>query len=1240
MRNCIFLLIWISSIFAINAQVDTENAFPFLRNYEASDYNAHPQNFAGVSDSSGMAWFGNFAGVLQFDGQEWRLIPTANITRVSSLAIGNNSMILVGARGEFGFLKPDTKAELKFESLSGNELRTDFLDIHAIFPLQDQILWICDEKVFHSNYDSILIEWESPEKILSAFQVRDEIYFQLEKSGLSRYLNGELYAVPGGSVFSNAILIASILPLNDSDLFIVTTTQGMYRSQNEQISRMSTEADEMIRNNSITCAIHLDNHQIALGTSRSGVIVINHDGKVQSLIDKQAALQNSFVRALHRNNENSIWVSLNNGISLVGIPSQLTYFDKNSGLEGAVNQIYRFNGDLFVATYQGLFRYLPHAFKFEAVDGIISSCWALHELDSELLAATSQGIFKIKQNKASLVKDGFFLSLVASSLSPLTLYCGETDGFARIIKSGSQIVYEKFKGVEEEIHQLRHDNYGAIWGTTLMQGVFRFDPKSNTIRFFEISDGIPELAGLSLYTHNNQIVICSRYGLFQFDNLTEKFNSFHLFSKDTLVKEWYSLLVESKDNKIWINDGDETNVRFLQWDANSFTCPQQSLLPIQQRAIRSILTEENGIVWLGGPDGLIRYNSLLDNKIDDLSAPRIRKIILNSDSLIYAGNAPSFNLWLKDRKFEIDWSENSIRFDFASSYHHPMGTIEYQYYLLGFEDSWGDWTTQSHKEYTNLSAGNYQFIVRARNVYGIISNPTTLEFNILPPWYTAWWSFLMYLIFATLLIYSIVIARNRKLLNEKKQLEEKIAERTAEVVQQKEEIESQSMELANKNDELEKINSAIKSINAEVNFENLLQSLLEKMKIIRAAEKSMALVFDRNLNAFRFKAAYGWNIEDFESIHLTLNQAEGRYLSHAQEVFEDVFIKNDFNSFDGTDVLSSLVRPKSMLILVIRIENQLDALILFENFTRDNAFESKDISLIKNSKEHIISAIIRARILENLQSTLNDLKDTQTQLVQSEKLASLAQLTAGIAHEIQNPLNFVNNFSALTVDLADELNETLSEVKEKLNPNQVDDLEEVISLIKGNVQKINEHGKRVETIVKGMLQHSRGNTGEFELIDFNPMIEEFVNLAYHGMKAKSKTFQTNIKTDLDPAIGKVSVVPQDLSRVVLNIVNNSCYALDEKLKKNPSFFPEVIVSTKKIRDRIEVRIKDNGTGIPQSVIDKVFNPFFTTKPTGQGTGLGLSMSFDIINKIHKGKMEVNSAEGEYTEFIFTIPEKQ
>jgi signal transduction histidine kinase len=264
-----------------------------------------------------------------------------------------------------------------------------------------------------------------------------------------------------------------------------------------------------------------------------------------------------------------------------------------------------------------------------------------------------------------------------------------------------------------------------------------------------------------------------------------------------------------------------------------------------------------------------------------------------------------------------------------------------------------------------------------------------------------------------------------------------------------------------------------------------------------------------------------------------------------------------------------------------------------------------------------------------LEKTLSNLKSTQSQLIQSEKMASLGELTAGIAHEIQNPLNFVNNFSDVNAELIDEMENEL----------QSDNKHEALLIakeIKENEQKINHHGKRADAIVKGMLQHSRAGTGKKEPTDINALADEYLRLSFHGLKAKDKAFEANVKTNFDESIEKIEVVPQDIGRVLLNLYNNAFYAVSEKRKTaGEAYEPTVLVSTIKINDKVEIRVADNGDGISKKVLDKIFQPFFTTKPTGQGTGLGLSMSYDII-KAHGGELKVETEEGEGAEFLILL----
>jgi len=278
-----------------------------------------------------------------------------------------------------------------------------------------------------------------------------------------------------------------------------------------------------------------------------------------------------------------------------------------------------------------------------------------------------------------------------------------------------------------------------------------------------------------------------------------------------------------------------------------------------------------------------------------------------------------------------------------------------------------------------------------------------------------------------------------------------------------------------------------------------------------------------------------------------------------------------------------------------------------------------------------LDSLVKDRTAE-LNKSLNDLKATQSQLIQSEKMASLGELTAGIAHEIQNPLNFVNNFSEINTELSDEIVEAAKK----------GDLQEIMHLaadIKSNQDKISEHGKRADAIVKGMLQHSRSSSGVKEPTDINKLADEYFRLSYHGLRAKDKSFNATLHTDFDTNIGKIPIMPQDIGRVLLNLYNNAFYAVAEKKQQFPEGYePEVSVRSKRMGDKIEISVKDNGNGIPQKVLDKIFQPFFTTKPTGQGTGLGLSLSYDIV-KAHGGELSVETQEGEGSEFVISLPIK-
>jgi len=365
---------------------------------------------------------------------------------------------------------------------------------------------------------------------------------------------------------------------------------------------------------------------------------------------------------------------------------------------------------------------------------------------------------------------------------------------------------------------------------------------------------------------------------------------------------------------------------------------------------------------------------------------------------------------------------------------------------------------------------------------------------------------------------------------------------------------------------------------------------------------------------------HGWQLAGENKTAYYFNVAPGTYIFKVKAV-------NDSGVWAERDMTVIISPPwwKTWWAYTIYVICFLALSIFTNRFIRNRIIE----------KERMKSRERELRQAKEIEKAYNELKSTQAQLIQSEKMASLGELTAGIAHEIQNPLNFVNNFSEIN-------KERISEMKEEIDKGNYEEVKSIANDIEENEEKINHHGKRADAIVKGMLQHSRTSSGQKEMTDINGLADEYLRLAYHGLRAKDKSFNTDFKTDFDENIGKINVTPQDIGRVLLNLYNNAFFAVNEKKKDTSTgsvrngYEPVVSVSTKRNNGRVEIRVADNGNGIPQKVVDKIFQPFFTTKPTGQGTGLGLSLSYDIV-KAHGGEIKLETREGEGSAFIIQLP---
>jgi signal transduction histidine kinase len=386
-----------------------------------------------------------------------------------------------------------------------------------------------------------------------------------------------------------------------------------------------------------------------------------------------------------------------------------------------------------------------------------------------------------------------------------------------------------------------------------------------------------------------------------------------------------------------------------------------------------------------------------------------------------------------------------------------------------------------------------------------------------------------------------------------------------------------------------------------------------------AADAALKALFPRPLSAF----SWGEQIRNGEIVHIPDVEVEAGALPHLRELAR-------MRGFHG-------------LLHVPLLRDRVPIGTISVTRHEPGRFADHHVQLLQTFADQAVIAISNAELFQQVQertrelsASLDDLRATQDRLVQTEKLASLGQLTAGIAHEIKNPLNFVNNFSALSAELIEEMKDVLSGIS--LDNNKREELDQITKMLKDNLEKVVQHGKRADSIVKNMLQHSRQGSSEHRVVDINAIVDESLNLAYHGARAEKEGFSITLQRDLDPSVGMADVYPQEITRALLNLVSNAFYATAKrKAEAGDGFEPVLYATTKNLGDKVEIRIRDNGTGIPEEVKQKIFNPFFTTKPAGEGTGLGLSMSHDIIVKQHGGSIDVESEPGLFTEFKIVLP---
>ncbi|GEM_PF-3075868 len=1218
------LLLYFPSVYSQN--FNSSRGVPLIRNYSVKEYKMHEQNFQTIQANDGSMFFANFGGILKYDGSVWNSVYTKSGMRVLSLAKDSTGQIFVGGLRDFGFLNQTKTGLTEYFSLADSLKLPDeqIGEIFKVLILNKAVYYFSNHRIFiYQNKNLKTIKLTGILK--TAFIYNEKVYCFFDptkksgtiQSGLTILENAVFTQIPNPE---HAVLldIQSVIS-SKNGLLLCTDRQGLFTLINNTIKEHSFAANNFLKKSGISCAVETSDQTYAFGTAESGIVITDKNGHILQVIDKKSQLADESVLSMFVDKQSALWATTRKGISKIEINSNLTFFENMKGtLQGNVNKIIKFDQKMYFATENGL--YFLDDSLFNEIKGINSACWDLAEIDNSLFAATSVGIFKIQNNKAVLIGNpDFTFCLTVSQTKKNTLFAGKISKIS-ILSSYRNSDYEftDFANLPGDVRKIAEKPDGTLVIEIPPNEIYLLPPGEKAPKLFDASNAF---TSLHISSFDKNIIFMSDKGLYISEN--NKLKEFNIFRKDTnSYKLWIYDCFRVSDNTILTVDGEQKNLTFWESNTKSTLRFQTPFLQISDYSIFTFFNDSlNHSLWLGGREGIILFKADVLPKYNPSFKTLITKILsTNNDSLLSINNS---------KPLIINHSLNSLHFEFSLPSYPVLGQIKYQYFLEGYEKDTSTWSTQNSKDYTNLAGGNYTFVVRAMNEYGQRAEVGIFRFTISTPFYKQWWMFIIYVAMLVFGVRFIIKQRIKVIEKDRKNLEAIVKERTEEIENQKEELQTQAEELEMTNEELEKIDTVVKSMNREIDFSNLLISFLSKIVEMISAERAIALVIDKEKQNFTFKALVGDVFEKYTQISLSHSDIQKRYFDGAEEVYENIFYKKNISA-DKLYNPSGLDSPRSMLIIKVLVDDKIDSLLVLSHLKFDDAFKIRHLRMVKSLKEHINSAFLKARVLENLQDALKNLNETQAELVRREKLASIGLLTKGIVDRIINPLNYINNFSQISSELTDEIIET-AECAE-INSEIKTEIKESANLIKHNLDKIHLHGNNTARIVKAMEKLLKEKSNTFIAADINSLVKNNAEVAIAEYAKKYPEHKTPKIIFNFPAEYEISILPNELGDALKLIVDNACSAVDSVLHA------EIQISNRETSNEFIISIRDNGRGIPEKEISKVFDPFFTTKPTSEGSGLGLYLCKEIM-ELHGGKISVTSNENNYTEFILHFPLK-
>lgn len=853
-----------------------EKGFVPIRNYSSLEYSARPQNWALVRDQRGLMYVGNNEGILEYDGNKWRLIKTPNEEKVRSLAIDSSGIIYVGTNGDIGYLSPDSAGKLQYRSLLNkisHQKNKNFGDVWRTMVTNDGVYYQSSDIIFLLHDDTIKT-WiaEKDKSFHLMFHANETVYVRQRGVGLKKMIDGQLVVVQGGEVFPEEkiyFMTDFYHEGNDKEprILLNTRSQGLFTmyptpvdyypkdrhtpEHRNKIVPFKTDIDEFLIENLIYNGIRLQDRTFSIGTLGDGLVVLDQTGKLESVLNKSTGLQDGTIYSQYMDDRGMLWLALANGVSKVDINSPITNFDDHSGLEGHIQDITRTDDIIYVASLLGVY-YMPtlknklndpdidhvkleaYEPRFNKIPDLTTECWDLLTYKDGrkelLLIASNTGIYQIDKGELSQVVTYDTWIMHRSKSDPSRVFLGTSSGLASIYnKNGKWIDEGLIDGVEDEIQNIFEDKGGSVW-LSGMNAFYRMkvlafkNDKIDEIELtaFDSTCGMP-IGYISMQPLGNKLLFASE-GVFTYNTLKNKFESSELLGNNFQGREYgihrmsidhtgnmWMVAYTSADTKISIG---YVKPAELDEEGNAAEWVRTPFRGISNEIKHSIFHDEDGVTWLGGPEGLFRYDSKVAKDYEREYYALIRRVRVGTDSVVFWGahydGGGAVTLQQPASQVPVlPYDLNSIEFEFSAANFQSGAKVKMSYYLEGFDRSWSEWSEEAKKEYTNLPEKEYIFRVKAVDTFNHESIQATYAFTIEPPWHRTIWAYIVYALSFLAFVYGAITISTRG-------LQKIIKQKTADIVAQKEVIEEKNKDITDSINYAQKIQEAILPSDKEI----------------------------------------------------------------------------------------------------------------------------------------------------------------------------------------------------------------------------------------------------------------------------------------------------------------------------------------------------------------------------------------------------------------------------------------